>query len=194
MLLDGGAPTIPIHDRRPILVVGCGSPLRRDEGAGPAVAERVRAAVADLDGARILVRGQLTPELTRELAGARHAVFVDASAMVPPGEIEVSAGGRSGSARSAGPGGGDRVALLELLALARDLYGSAPPVTLVAIGATDLGPGEGLSAGMDAAIERAAELVTRLVVELGAAGGPVPRDTAPATRPAPGIAPARASD
>ena len=53
---------------------------------------------------------------------------------------------------------------------ARERATTSRPVTVVAIGAADLEPGEGLSGPVAAAVERATTLVLALVDQLGATG------------------------
>lgn len=59
------------------LVIGYGNDLRSDDGAGRVVADRI--AALDLPGVTTRSLSQLTPELSLEIAGAAHVVFVDAS-------------------------------------------------------------------------------------------------------------------
>jgi hydrogenase maturation protease len=122
----------------PVLVLGVGNPLRRDDGAGPWVAE----SLADFAPDRIEAVSvhQLTPELAPRLAGRRMVIVVDA--MVGGEEIVVRAAcpraGRAGPSHRFGAG--------DLLSWAVEWSGSAPPCWEVGIPAADLGVGTGLSA------------------------------------------------
>jgi hydrogenase maturation protease len=49
-----------------------------------------------------------------------------------------------------------------LAGLARALWGSAPPIAVVGVGAGSLGVGEGLSPAVEAAVARAADVVAGL--------------------------------
>ena len=65
------------HPTHGLLVIGYGNELRGDDGAGPAVAVAVEE--LKLEGVRVLVRHQLTPELAELISQARAVVFVDAA-------------------------------------------------------------------------------------------------------------------
>ena len=71
-----------------VLVVGYGNPLRGDDGVGWRVAERL-AADQRLDGAAVLQRHQLTPELALDISAVSLVVFIDASRDLPPGSVDV---------------------------------------------------------------------------------------------------------
>ena len=66
-----------LHSRRNVLVIGYGSTLRSDDGAGPAVAHRV--AEWNLPGVTTLTPVQLTPELAGEIAVCDLVLFIDAA-------------------------------------------------------------------------------------------------------------------
>ena len=121
-----------------LLVIGYGNTLRRDDGAGPWVAEAV--AALDLPGVRTLVRHQLTPELADPIAAAGTVVFVDACAVATAavgwGRL-APADSAQILAHAANPA--------TLLALARQLFGRAPEAWLLTVPASDFAFGEGLS-------------------------------------------------
>jgi hydrogenase maturation protease len=135
-----------------VLVIGYGNPLRRDDGAGPAVAERF----AKKDGVRVIIAHQLVPELADELVVYERVVFVDAAVtthrvevrQLDPAECDLCLGHT-----------GDPEWLLGLTAA---LHGSCPPGWLVTLPAHDLGHGEGLSVETRTAVDAAVELVERL--------------------------------
>jgi|ERR1041385_4300432 hydrogenase maturation protease len=60
-----------------LLVIGYGNDLRGDDAVGPAVAAAVEQ--MRLDGVRVLIQHQLTPELAEPVSRARAVVFVDAA-------------------------------------------------------------------------------------------------------------------
>lgn len=143
----------------PVLVVGYGNPLRSDDGVGPAVAARLagdpRLAGADIRGAH-----QLTPELALDASRASLLVLVDAGVGEAPGEVSVrrlEPGSDPGGAwtHHTDPAG--------IVALARDLYGAAPPVVMISIGPASLEVGETLSDVVAASVTRAADLVATVV-------------------------------
>jgi hydrogenase maturation protease len=147
----------------PVLLVGYGNPLRTDDGAGPAVAERV---AADPRAGRLGIDArtahQLTPELAVDAASMSLLVLVDAAEGMAPGEI---------ASRQVEPSGGADPAMTHhiepesLLGLARWLFGAAPPAVIVSIGVRSLEVGEGLTPEVAAAVEQAAAIVVGIVEE-----------------------------
>ncbi|MDY7101799.1 MAG: hydrogenase maturation protease [Actinomycetota bacterium] len=144
-----------------LLVIGYGNDLRRDDGAGRVVADRVEA--LGLDGVTVRSVVQLVPELATDIAAADHVVFVDASVAGPgdgpavdePEIVEVvAAPDHLGLAHHATPAG--------LLALAGAVSQRRPRSTVISIPADDLGIGAGLSPPTDRAATRAVELVVAL--------------------------------
>jgi hydrogenase maturation protease len=123
-----------------VLVVGYGNSLRGDDGVGWHAAGRL-AADPRLAGARVLARHQLTPELAVDVAQASLVVLVDAVAGAEPREILV----RRVQPRPPGPATWSHHLDPETLAgLAEALYGEAPPVVLVGVGAGSLPPAPAL--------------------------------------------------
>src|SRR5690349_8315478 len=103
-----------------LLVIGYGNTLRSDDGVGPLAVEQVEK--LNLPGVRAIIRGLLTPELAEPISQARRVVFVDAS---------VEAGARL-QLRPLSPGASSQIMAhaadpRTLLALARDVFGHAPP-------------------------------------------------------------------
>lgn len=139
----------------PVLVLGYGSTLRRDDAAGRVVAEGV-AALA-LPGVEVGVLHQLTPELAASICGRSLVVFVDAS--VTAGEVCVepldACTSSEVSSHHVGPA--------RLLGFA-SLIGEPPAeAVVVSVPATDLGFGTELSEGARAAAVEAVEVVAALV-------------------------------
>lgn len=143
----------------PVLVVGYGNPLRSDDGVGPAVAERL-AGDPRLAGVDVRSAHQLTPELAQDASRASLLVLVDAGAGETPGVVSVRPLEPAGSPGTAwthqlDPSG--------VVSLARELYGAAPEVVLVSVGAACLDVGEALSEAVAPAVAVAAEAVAKLV-------------------------------
>jgi len=113
-----------------VLVVGYGNTLRGDDAFGPVVADRLRQ-VVDSDRVRVLSLHQLTPELAEEIAVCDRVIFIDASLASPAGELVCRPldDGEVGAAALVHTVGPD-----QLLALARLVYGRAPPAALVTVG------------------------------------------------------------
>jgi hydrogenase maturation protease len=143
------------------LVVGYGNALRGDDGLGWRVA-----ALAEEDprlrGATVLALHQLTPELAVDLSAASVVVLVDASAADEPGTISIrqvdgAAGASSASSHHTEPEG--------LAALARELWGAAPPVYVVSVGAASFDVGDTLSPAVELALPRVVDAVVALIEE-----------------------------
>lgn len=142
-----------------VLVVGYGNTLRTDDGVGWAVAD-VLARDPRMRGADVRAVHQLAPELALDVSRASLVVLVDAALDGAPGSVAVQPVDASPAAGSAwshhlGPG--------ELVALARELWGPAPPVFLVSVGAASLEVGEGLSPVLEAAVPRVVDEIAAIV-------------------------------
>lgn len=151
-------------DPRSAIVIGYGNTLRRDDGAGPVVAEAV--AAWNVAGVTAWSVHQLAPELAEAVAQADLAVFVDARASSRGGEAverrvvspDPAAAGTLGHVSDPGV----------LLYLAEALYGRRPAEAwLITVPAVDLEHGEGLSPagqeGVRAALAEVARLLGRTV-------------------------------
>jgi hydrogenase maturation protease len=159
-----------------VLVVGYGNALRSDDGVGWHVA-RMLAGDPRLAEAGVVAEHQLTPELAYDISTAGLVVFVDASTATPAGSVSVRRMEASGAdTRTAGHAGGARaeagatfhhVTPELLVALARELYGTAPDAVLVSVGVAEMGLGEALTPLVAAALPVVADTVARLVEEHG---------------------------
>jgi len=152
-----------------VRVIGYGNTLRRDDGVGWHAARRL-AGDPRLARARVVAEHQLAPELAYDMSTAGLVILVDASTATPAGTISVrqlAAPEASGAGASgAGPGATSHHVTPEvLLALARELYGTAPAAVAVSVGVADMGPGEGLSPLVAAVVPVVADTVARLVAE-----------------------------
>ena len=127
-------------------VVGYGNELRSDDGAGPAVARAV--AAWEQPGVCGLACHQLTPELAEPLARAAGVIFVDAAVgedAAPRIRELVPAEDAPFGSHTMHPGA--------LLALARRLFGRAPPAWLVTLPVANLDHGDTLSPTARAGVE-----------------------------------------
>jgi hydrogenase maturation protease len=137
------------------LVIGYGNTLRRDDGAGIKAAEAV--AALNLPDVRVITRQQLVPELAETISRARGVVFVDATADAAT-EVEL---------RNLGPMDVTQVLAhstdpRSLLALSKELFGSAPPAWSLAIPARDLDFGDSLSSEAESSITAAIEIIQQI--------------------------------
>jgi hydrogenase maturation protease len=148
-----------------VLIVGYGNELRSDDGVGPAVAVLL-AGDPRLAGADVRSVHQLTPELALDASGASLLVLVDAAADTPAGEVTVWRLDPAGEVHDA-PGEvmSHHVDPAGIVDLARELWGTAPPVVIVSVGVASLEVGEGLTPAVRAAVPRAADVVAAIVAE-----------------------------
>ncbi|MDD2335850.1 MAG: hydrogenase maturation protease [Geobacteraceae bacterium] len=127
-----------------IVLVGYGNPLRRDDGAGPALARMVEAWGGRND-MRVMTPHQLVPELAEDLAEAGVAVvlFLDACVSDCDGGAMVAIRPVDGEARS--PAFGHHFPPTDLLHYVKLLRGAPLPAWQLTIPGVDFGYGEGLS-------------------------------------------------
>jgi hydrogenase maturation protease len=148
----GKLSVLPHFNKKDLLIIGFGSPLRGDDVAG-----RYAARLLNEQGFRTLDVHQLTPELAEEIASAREVLFLDAHAELPPGEISIERLSSKPSAtgpleHSASPAG--------LLRLTRRTYGAEPIAWLIGMGGAEFEMSDGLSAAAERAVDRAiAEII-----------------------------------
>ncbi|MFQ3566630.1 MAG: hydrogenase maturation protease [Aggregatilineales bacterium] len=141
-----------------ILVLGCGNPLRADDGIGPQIALAL-AHRRDLPGLNASVCHQLTPELAEPLSRAHRALFIDASVQVAPGALSIDL---------VEPTAYEAVLVhhltpARLLAAARDWYGAAPAAWLGTVGVYDLGLSDRLSPLLRQALPALVEQVAAFI-------------------------------
>jgi hydrogenase maturation protease len=159
-----------------VLVIGYGNALRSDDGVGPAVAAALSCDVRAF-GLTVLQRHQLTPELAPDLAAASRVILIDAEAPVADGEVEMSRERETDPSRIAvraiEPASADHAASSHhldpatLLALANELYGSAPRTYLISVRGECFEAGDELTNDVQAAVPLAVEATLRLCGSLG---------------------------
>lgn len=150
--------------------MGYGNELRGDDGVGPRVAREVGR--LELLEVRAVAVHQLTPELAEPLAAASGAVFVDAALGGAPGTVDVVRCEPAGLGTPVG-----HVADPEaLLALARAVFGRAPPAWLVRVHVCEMAVGERLSAAAERGVAAAIEAVRALMAEAGHSAPPLADD------------------
>ena len=143
-----------------VLVIGYGNPLRGDDGAGRALAERLSGQACD--GVRVVACHQLAPELAVDIGTAERVVLVDASTALAPGEVSES---RLDPLAQGSPAGSSSHHLTPaaLLGLSRELYGGSGEAWLVSIGVASIEPRIGLSAPVEDGLIRAQARVEALI-------------------------------
>ena len=130
------------HVRRNVLVIGYGSTLRGDDGAGHAVAHRV--AEWSLPGVTALATVQLTPEFAGDIAVHDLVLFIDAVPVASHPYVSLSRVGYTAAGETWGAIGhaGSPAVLMETTEC---LYGRRPEAWEMAIPACDFSLGETLS-------------------------------------------------
>lgn len=145
------------------LILGCGNTLRGDDGVGPWLCAWAERRLCSEPGVRVIARQQWTPELAEDVAAADAVVFIDCSLESAPGSVRLD--DVSASSGEAVPGT-HAVGAPELLALARDLYGSVPRrALLLTVGAGSMEVGEEFSAPVEEALVSARQMLGRAVVQ-----------------------------
>jgi hydrogenase maturation protease len=150
-----------------ILIIAYGNSLRRDDGAGLILGERLEAALRKrgLHVARIAVH-QLTPDLALDVAADDVAtvVFVDtrvSEAGEDHHELQLwSLGSAQGSS-----GLGHHVGASSIMMYARLLYDKCPPAWLLTVPGVDFDHGEGLSEPAQRALDTLPALLLQLPPE-----------------------------
>jgi hydrogenase maturation protease len=147
-----------------VLVVGYGNQLRGDDGVG-CHAAALLAADPRLEGATVLARHQLTPELATDIAGASLVVLVDASVDGgAPGSVAV----RSIQPRRDSPlSWSHHLNPAALAGLAHALYDHVPPMVLISVAGIAFTDGDRLSPAVQRVLPEVVEWVARVVLEHG---------------------------
>ncbi len=130
-----------------ILIIAYGNSLRRDDGAGLILAERLEQEwSAGQVEVELVSTHQLTPELALDVARAEvtAVVFVD-TRVTPPEKIEPEVQVYPLKTGSLSPSLGHHLHPAALLTYAHLLYGKQPPAWMVTVPGVDFGHGEGLS-------------------------------------------------
>lgn len=144
-----------------VLIIGYGNTLRTDDGLGRYAAERL-ADDPRLDGATVIGRHQLTPELALDVSRAGLVVFVDANVGSPAGTVTIEPVPRAETRATAWS---HQLTPSSLVALARELYGRTPEVVLVGVGVASLEHGDGLSPTVEAAMPGLVDAVADIVAQ-----------------------------
>jgi hydrogenase maturation protease len=149
------------------LIIGYGSPIRGDDAIGPLAADRLDGLLeqgALPDWIEVQSRHILTAELVEDLKRADLAIFLDAAADTPPGEVrcrplQADATALSTMAHFHDP--------RELLAWCEALYGKAPTAWLISAGGAEWDYSNcQLSATASAAME---QMIDQVMARLGLA-------------------------
>lgn len=149
------------------LVIGVGNPYRRDDGAGPRVAQTLR--TAGIPGLHVVVTPGEGTALMDAWSGARRVFLVDAvRSGARPGQVHRLDAHRQRVPQDFFRYSTHAFAVAEAVEMARAL-GDLPPVLIIyGIEGGDFGAGDGVSAAVAAAVD---EVARRIAEELAAPGG-----------------------
>jgi hydrogenase maturation protease len=146
------------------LILACGNTLRSDDGVGPWLAEWAEEKFAAETGVRVLSHQQWTPDLAQDIAHANAVLFIDCSVDSTPGSVEIAAVEPAASPQGFAT---HHQGAPQLLALARELYGSLPAnAQLLTIGAGSTELGESFSDAVLDALPKACRLLEDTILRL----------------------------
>ncbi|MFZ2445873.1 MAG: hydrogenase maturation protease [Syntrophobacteraceae bacterium] len=149
-----------------LLLIAYGNSLRRDDGAGFILAEKLEHLLHEAGKGVIRIdTHQLTPELSLDIVGedVSAVIFLDTRAVSDPSddlEIHVT---EVRPADFASPSLGHHMDVSLLLAYTAHLFKTPPPAWLITIPGVDFNHGEGLSDTARNAIENALETLPALI-------------------------------
>jgi hydrogenase maturation protease len=154
-------------DEYRVLVIGCGNPLRGDDGLGPRAAELL---LADPPPAtRIVSCHQLLPEMTEMLSAAALAIVIDACVEGPAGTIRCQPvslpPGDAGDPSPKPSLLGHHLELASLLHLAQTFFGHAPAAMTLSVGAGSFDFSEELSGPVAASLPLLLDRIRRIITE-----------------------------
>ena len=134
------------------IILACGNPLRGDDGIAWHIARCLQCGYGDPE-TEVRCSQQWSPELTERISEANLAIFVDASAALPPGKIRLQAISLSNDSPGAAT---HSLSPARLLTLANELYGRVPErAFLLTIGGAAFEHGDKLSRPVRSAIPEA---------------------------------------
>jgi len=147
-----------------LAVIGYGNLLRRDDGAGPALAEMVEKRFGQ-NKLKVIVTHQLVPELAEELAGKEvtAVLFIDAGTNSDNEHEQVTI--RPVAAWSSSPSLSHYFSPVDLLAYTELLRGTPLPAWQLTIHGSDFSYGEKLTAQMEKKLVDAGELLAVFIQE-----------------------------
>jgi hydrogenase maturation protease len=139
------------------LVIGYGSELHGDDGAGPAAARAIEA--WQLEGVQTKIVHQLTPEIAETISHARSVLFIDASTAVQEARVRPVEPDSSGDFT---PHTGSPESIL---ALNKALYDHCPKAWLAAIPASNFELGAPISEAALKAIQSALAIIRPMLLQ-----------------------------
>ena len=145
------------------LILACGNTLRGDDGVGPWLAAWAEERFGGDARVRVVASQQWTLELVEDVAGAESVLFIDCSSASEPGAIRVTPVEAAADSQGLAT---HHLGAAELMAVARDLYGSLPRAAfLLTVGAGSLELGEEFSTAVKAALPAACAKLEETIVQ-----------------------------
>jgi hydrogenase maturation protease len=150
-------------ERSHILLLGVGNLHRRDDGIGPAIAERLKPRLSPRCR-QAVERGDDVARLVTAWEGFDAAFVVDAALSgEAPGTLSVSDGADKRGAAAVRHPSSHGFGLLEAAALSRALGGLPETFRIISVAARDFGQGDGLSPALAARLDALAEEVAAVL-------------------------------
>jgi len=146
---------------RRTLVVGCGNPLRQDDGLGWTAA----AQLSDENTnplVKIITCEQLNPELATEMSEADRVIIVDASTIGHAGQVKVEKVMPNNSPTRTMS---HELQLATLLTYAGELYHSSPETFIITVSGESFGYGDQLTPAVSGALKKTLQTIQTLVNE-----------------------------
>jgi hydrogenase maturation protease len=133
----------------PVLVVGVGNLLRRDDGAGPLAAQRLRTLLPP----QVVVRTSQAEVATllELLSSCQTAILIDAVVGIPPGQVR-RLDGHVDTLPTGPSTSSHALTLAQILELGRALDQLPPSLFIYGVGGADFSDGEGLSPAVEAGV------------------------------------------
>ena len=145
------------------LIIGCGNPLRSDDGFGCRAAEKLAACRHGSDlldshfldsDVELLIRHQLTPDLAETASHFPLVIFIDAAVDLPPGKLRCEKITRSGNNQQPGATSFSHSLTPEsVIAWTAELYTKFPEAYCISVGGESFTEGESISPAVQAAFE-----------------------------------------
>lgn len=153
-----------------VLVVGVGNLLRRDDGAGPVAAQRLRTLLPPQ--VAIHTSQAEVATLLELLSSCQTAILIDAVVGIPPGQIR-RLDGHVDTLPTQPSASSHALTLAQILELGRALDQLPPSLLIYGVGGADFSSGEGLSPAVEVGVSEAVRLIRAEVLEAAADHSPV---------------------
>lgn len=141
-----------------VAIIGCGNPLRRDDGLAWHAARELRQRLSP-EQAEILCVHQLTPELAEMASRADTVIFLDAAAKGVPGQVSCQAV----RDETAGYDFSHHLTPAGIMAMAAQLYGASPHAFVVSLCGETFDHGDEVSSTVATGLPKMVSAVQELI-------------------------------